>query len=110
VQRYTDPAVFPEPETFDLRRYDPRQAGAARAGARRAGGPRPAGPPHLTFAVGPHFCIGAQLARLEAQTALRALLALPGLRLDPAHPTRPQGLVFRKPPELRVLWDPPPRS
>jgi len=31
---------------------------------------------------------------------------LPGLRLDPDSPSAPQGLVFRKPPELRVRWAP----
>jgi cytochrome P450 len=45
------------------------------------------------------------LARLEAHAAVGRLLArLPRLRLDPAHPAAPRGLVFRKPPELRVLW------
>ena len=45
-------------------------------------------------------------ARLEAQVAIETLLArLPGLRLDPRHPNAPRGLVFRKPPALRVRWD-----
>jgi cytochrome P450 len=45
------------------------------------------------------------LARLEAHTAVGRLLErLPGLRLDPARPSAPAGLVFRKPPELYVLW------
>jgi len=81
-----DPAVFAEPDVFDVRR-----ANAAR---------------HLAFAHGPHFCLGAHLARLEAQVAVGTLLArLPRLRLDPGYPSAPRGLVFRKPPALRVRWD-----
>jgi cytochrome P450 len=80
-----DPAVFPEPDRFDVHR-----ANAA---------------DHLAFAHGPHFCFGAHLARLEARTALGALLdRLPGLRLDPERPAAARGLVFRKPPELHVCW------
>jgi len=80
-----DPAVFPEPGTFDVRRPNARL--------------------NLAFAHGPHFCLGVHLARLEAQAAVRAVLTLPGLRLDPEHPAAPRGLVFRKPPSLRVRWD-----
>ena len=81
-----DPAVFADPDVFDVRR--------ANAGR------------HLAFAHGPHFCLGAHLARLEAQVAVGTLLAtLPRLRLDPGYPNAPRGLVFRKPPALRVRWD-----
>jgi cytochrome P450 len=80
-----DPAVFPDPDSYDLDRANSRQ--------------------HLAFASGPHFCVGERLARIEARTAVGALLdRLPDLRLDPARPSRPQGLVFRKPPELQVTW------
>jgi cytochrome P450 len=80
-----DPAVFPDPDRFDLHR------------ARR---------PHLAFAQGPHVCVGVHLARLEARVGIGALIeALPGLRVDPERPAVIRGLVFRKPPELRVLWD-----
>jgi cytochrome P450 len=79
-----DPAVYPEPDAFDVRRPNARLS--------------------LAFAHGPHFCLGAHLARLEAQAAVCAVLTLPELRLDPAHPAAPRGLVFRKPPSLRVCW------
>lgn len=46
------------------------------------------------------------LARAETHAALDALLALPRLRLDPARPAAPRGLIFRKPPALYVTWDP----
>jgi cytochrome P450 len=63
--------------------------------------------PLVTFAPGPHVCLGMHLARLEALTAIDRLLdRLPGLRLDPSHPApAPRGLVFRKPPALHVVWD-----
>lgn len=40
----------------------------------------------LAFGKGPHYCIGAALARMEAETAVRSLTArLPKLRLAPQH-------------------------
>jgi cytochrome P450 len=62
---------------------------------------------HLAFARGPHFCLGADLARLETRAVLEALFTrLPDLRLEPARPAAPRGLVFRSPPALHVLWNP----
>ncbi|WP_086859565.1 cytochrome P450 family protein [Streptomyces milbemycinicus] len=62
---------------------------------------------HLAFGHGIHYCLGAPLARLEAETALAALLSrLPRLRLDISHtelrrrPTiRARGLI-----SLPVAW------
>jgi cytochrome P450 len=80
-----DPVVFSDPDRFDIRRANARL--------------------NLAFAQGPHFCLGAQLARSETTIAVGRLLdRLPGLRLDPDHPNAPRGLVFRKPPTLQVRW------
>jgi cytochrome P450 len=61
---------------------------------------------HLSFGFGRHFCLGYHLARMEARTALAALLdRLPDLRLDPEAPApRITGLAFRSPQTLRVRF------
>ena len=81
-----DPAVFPDPDHFDVGRENARL--------------------QIAFAHGPHVCLGMHLARLEAHTAVGLVLErLPGLRLDPEEPPpAARGLVFRKPPALNVVW------
>ena len=62
-----DPAVFPQPDRLDL----------GRANASH----------HLAFGRGIHFCLGAPLARLEAQVALPLMLErLPHLELATCRP------------------------
>ena len=82
-----DASVFPEPDTFDMRR-----ANAGRA---------------LAFGKGIHYCLGATLGKLEAQLALEALIArFPRLRLvEPQHLTFHPNISFRGPQALWVVKD-----
>jgi cytochrome P450 len=59
-----DPAVFSNPDLFDLHRENPKR--------------------HLAFGKGIHFCIGSALGKLETRLALEALThRFPTLRLVP---------------------------
>lgn len=67
-----DPAHFDAPDDLDVGR-DPNR--------------------HLAFGVGAHYCLGAPLARLEAQIAIGTLLErAPGLRLT----VKPDAVRWRK--------------
>ena len=62
---------------------------------------------HVAFGHGEHFCLGSNLARLEATTALMALLdRLPNLRFEPGAESTMVGMAFRSPDRLPVLFDP----
>ena len=69
-----DPATYDRPDVFDITvERDPQ----------------------LTFGGGPHFCLGAQLARAELQEALTLLARrLPGLELDGDPKWRPNMGIF----------------
>jgi cytochrome P450 len=65
-----DPATWKDPDRFDVARF--AQPGAPRL---------------LTFGAGPHYCLGAALARLTLEECVRATLAVDGafqLTEDPA--------------------------
>ena len=80
-----DPAVFTDPESYDIDR--PKK-------------------PHLAFGGGNHFCAGAWIARASVVgVALPRLFAeLPRLRLDPDRPAQVGGWVFRGVTDLPVQW------
>ncbi|APS17938.1 cytochrome P450 [Streptomyces sp. Tue 6075] len=82
-----DPEVFPAATLHDL--FAPMEA------------------PTLSFGAGPHYCLGAWLARTELQLALHRLAArFPELRLAvPADPVVWRtGTTSRSPRSLRVRW------
>ncbi len=80
-----DPAIFAEPDRFDIER----------AGLRR----------HVGFALGSHHCLGANLAKLELRIALDALFArLPGFQVNDVASATPIGAEFRQPKQLKVAW------
>jgi len=80
-----DPAVYPEPDRLDITRKNIRP---------------------LSFGGGIHFCLGAQLARIEAKIAIETLLRrLPGLSLDdPDRPDWRQTFVLRGLKKLPASW------
>ena len=70
-----DERKFPDPDRFDLSR-DPSE--------------------HLAFGFGTHFCLGAQLARLEAKVALEELFAsCPPFTIDLHHVERIKSVLLR---------------
>ncbi len=82
-----DEAVFPEPDRFDVTR-EPN--------------------PHVAFGIGTHFCLGANLARMELRVMVRELVErLPDMRVAPgAVPTRVASTLVRGISSLPVVFTP----
>jgi cytochrome P450 len=86
VSANRDEAAFAGADTLDLARADN---------------------PHLAFGHGPHFCVGANLARLELEVALGRLFArFPQLKLAASadEPAEQQGFAMLTLPDLFVSW------
>jgi cytochrome P450 len=81
-----DPVQFPDPNRVDVGRADNR---------------------HLAFAAGPHYCLGAALARIEARAAIGTLVRrFPDLELVTTEPRWRDHFVIRGLKELRVAFTP----
>lgn len=77
-----DPAVFPNPHTFDIRRKDNR---------------------HLSFGSGCHYCLGAALTKMEVEIAVATLIRrYPKLALADKKINWRKGLTFRGPLRLTL--------
>jgi cytochrome P450 len=80
-----DPAVFADPDLFDIDRVNVRR--------------------HLGFATGTHSCLGSNLAKAEARIALETLFQrLPDLRIERSQTERPTGYEFRQSRKFTVSW------
>jgi cytochrome P450 len=78
-----DPQRFPDPDRLDIRRTDNR---------------------HLAFGSGIHYCLGAALARMEAEIAISQLAArFPKMRLAKQKVKWLKGLTFRGVQSLPVV-------
>lgn len=86
VATHYDAGLYPDPARYDVRRRSTP----------------------MLFGLGPHYCVGAPLARMEARIAISQLLArFPALRADPArapvYSTAPRGAVTYGPDSLPAL-------
>jgi len=80
-----DPAVFADPDRFDIERDSSRKL--------------------LSFGPGPRLCPGMHLARRQLSVALDVLMSrLPDLHLADVDAARPAGAILRGPGALPVRW------
>ena len=82
-----DPEVFDDPDRFDITRR---------------------GTQHMSFGGGIHFCVGAELARLEGRIAFATLARrLPRMTIDTSRPAWREGFLFRGLGALPARWPAP---
>lgn len=80
-----DEDVFEDPDTFKVERN----------------------PQHLGFGIGNHFCLGANLARMEMRVAFRELLRrLPDMEYDDGGPVMKPSALVRSCVHMRVRYTP----
>lgn len=79
-----DPRVFTDPDCFDIKRD---------------------GPGHLSFGGGIHYCVGAELARIEGRVAFEHLARrLPRAQVTISDPAWRDGFLFRGLSTLKLRW------
>ena len=79
-----DPAAFPDPDRFDITRQ---------------------GPAPLSFGTGIHYCLGAQLAPLEATGILESLVEAGVRRITPVRADWKHAIVLRGFDRLELDFD-----
>jgi cytochrome P450 family 142 subfamily A polypeptide 1 len=80
-----DPEEFPEPDRFDVSRN----------------------PHHLSFGIGSHFCLGANLARMEMRVAFEEVLRrLPDMEYSDGGPVLKPSALVRSCMQMRVRFTP----
>jgi cytochrome P450 len=80
-----DPAMFPDPDRLDITRAEAAH--------------------HVAFGMGPHYCLGAPLARLEGQVVFETLARrFPGLRLEGEPPVYRENFNLRGLQSLAVAF------
>jgi len=81
----SDPREFEDPEAFRIDRN----------------------PSHLAFGIGSHFCLGANLARMEMRVAFRELLArIPDMEFTAGGPVLKPSSLVRSCAEMKVRFTP----
>jgi cytochrome P450 len=80
-----DPKAYRDPTSFDMHREKLS---------------------HMAFGKGPHFCLGAHLARLELKIMYETMLKkLPDFRLDPNNPPTFHGSIIAGPSSIHLVWN-----